>query len=934
MKEHTYPRPVATRFRALRLLAGYTLAVLTTITASADVVFSRNTTTGEPWAQYSATFTATFTGPHTLAFTQTAGGPSGDNSILIDKVMVKVVSTGAEVFADGFETPAIATNAGISSNTGTATIGNWICTYSAGILDGSPPNWGLSGQGLGTADGTTQYGFLQAYGGGLSSIKTATSLSLVAGQTYSVSFYQASRRDFGGTTTYNVSFDFVPPTVYASGLSDVIAWDPIFPSGPVSPDSLESTPTPSVGYNDPRWANPHAASVFARNSHPWEYEGWVPSTFKFDASWINAWGNLSSNGHGKGVYWTNWVYNYWWGWYQSSTPAYQSWTKYSTIVHGSGSFVLQFFADNASWIYLNGELVGYQDYNWPTNGTGRYTIQLDGNGPHELSWIIWDGGGAAGGKFRLETTQSFTNNNPGVPLPPPPPASDTTAPVIVAPSDIVAEATGPDGAAVTFSATATDNKDGSVPVVAAPASGSTFPLGTTAVGLAASDTAGNTASAEFDITVRDTTPPAIDIATNVGPVEATGPSGAVVTFASPSATDLVDGSVAVNASPTSGSMFAIGSSTVTLAASDSRGNASSRTFNVTVADTTAPSISAPADIVAEATSGAGAAVSYSASATDLVDGSVAASGSPASGSTFPLGTTSVALSSADSRGNTSSASFAVTVRDTIAPTLNVPASQTLEATSPAGASASFAASATDAVGVASLTYSQGSGSTFSLGTTPVTVTARDAAGNTSSGTFSINVVDTTAPLLTVPANQVLEATSAAGAVANFAASATDIVGVTSLTSSAASGATFPIGTTTVTVTAQDAAGNTTSGSFTILVRDTTAPVISSLSNSAPTLWPPNHKMVNVTVSPIVTDIVGVTSLKIVRVTSSEPDNGLGDGDTANDIAITGNLTVQLRAERSGSGNGRTYTITVEARDAAGNASTRTTTAFVPKSQGK
>jgi hypothetical protein len=107
-----------------------------------------------------------------------------------------------------------------------------------------------------------------------------------------------------------------------------------------------------------------------------------------------------------------------------------------------------------------------------------------------------------------------------------------------------------------------------------------------------------------------------------------------------------------------------------------------------------------------------------------------------------------------------------------------------------------------------------------------------------------------------------------------------------------------------------------------------------LSNTAPTLWPPNHKMVNVTVNAGVTDAVGVTSLKIVRVTSSEPDNGLGDGDTAGDIVITGNLTLQLRAERSGNGNGRTYTITVEARDAAGNATTRTTTAFVPKSQGK
>lgn len=119
-----------------------------------------------------------------------------------------------------------------------------------------------------------------------------------------------------------------------------------------------------------------------------------------------------------------------------------------------------------------------------------------------------------------------------------------------------------------------------------------------------------------------------------------------------------------------------------------------------------------------------------------------------------------------------------------------------------------------------------------------------------------------------------------------------------------------------------------------VIKDTTAPTITSLSTNAPTLWPPNHKMVAVTISATATDLVGVTSLKIVSATSNEPDNGLGDGDTAGDIVITGALTVNLRAERSGKGNGRTYTVHVEARDAAGNASTASIPISVPKSQGK
>lgn len=112
--------------------------------------------------------------------------------------------------------------------------------------------------------------------------------------------------------------------------------------------------------------------------------------------------------------------------------------------------------------------------------------------------------------------------------------------------------------------------------------------------------------------------------------------------------------------------------------------------------------------------------------------------------------------------------------------------------------------------------------------------------------------------------------------------------------------------------------------------DTTLPAISTLTASQEVIWPPNHKMVPVTLNAVATDNVGVTSLKIVSATSNEPDNGLGDGDMPNDIQVTGDLTLNLRAERSGKGKGRIYTVTVEARDAAGNAATKSLTVSVPK----
>jgi hypothetical protein len=116
--------------------------------------------------------------------------------------------------------------------------------------------------------------------------------------------------------------------------------------------------------------------------------------------------------------------------------------------------------------------------------------------------------------------------------------------------------------------------------------------------------------------------------------------------------------------------------------------------------------------------------------------------------------------------------------------------------------------------------------------------------------------------------------------------------------------------------------------------DTVAPTFTSLTPSTAVLWPPNHQMVPITLTAETSDNVGVVSTKVISVTSSEPDNGLGDGDTAGDFEITGDLTVNLRAERSGKGTGRTYTITAEAADAAGNKTQKTTTVFVPKSQSK
>lgn len=111
--------------------------------------------------------------------------------------------------------------------------------------------------------------------------------------------------------------------------------------------------------------------------------------------------------------------------------------------------------------------------------------------------------------------------------------------------------------------------------------------------------------------------------------------------------------------------------------------------------------------------------------------------------------------------------------------------------------------------------------------------------------------------------------------------------------------------------------------------DTTAPVIASVSASPNSVWPPNHKMTSVAVSARVTDNCSPATWSVTGVSSNEPVNGTGDGDTEPDWTIAGAHGVSLRAERAGNGSGRTYTITITAKDAAGNTSTGTTTVAVP-----
>ncbi|HTZ04540.1 MAG TPA: HYR domain-containing protein, partial [Gaiellaceae bacterium] len=385
---------------------------------------------------------------------------------------------------------------------------------------------------------------------------------------------------------------------------------------------------------------------------------------------------------------------------------------------------------------------------------------------------------------------------------------------------IFIEATSRDGAPAVFPTTLPVTGDvGRVTYTFTPGPGTILPFGRSQVSVVAMDEGGNYTTLTLTVIVRDTTPPVITAPNMV--VEATNPGGAFVDFAA-SATDAV-GPVELSYSIPSGSLIPLGTTTVTVTATDEAGNTSTKTFLVKVRDTTAPVFRfVSPDLVVEATSAAGAVVKFQpASVYDAV-GPVTITYSVQPGSTFGLGTTRVTVTATDGAGNTTKASFTVTVKDTTPPVIrSVSQDLTVEATSAAGAVVSYAAAvATDAVGPVTITYSKPSGATFGLGTTIVTVTAKDGAGNRTTKTFTITVVDRTPPTFTfVSPSLVVTATNSDGAVVKYAAAkATDAVGPVTITYSIPSGSFFALGTTTVIVTATDAFGNVTRTTFTVTVR--------------------------------------------------------------------------------------------------------------------
>jgi N-acetylneuraminic acid mutarotase len=146
--------------------------------------------------------------------------------------------------------------------------------------------------------------------------------------------------------------------------------------------------------------------------------------------------------------------------------------------------------------------------------------------------------------------------------------------------------------------------------------------------------------------------------------------------------------------------------------------------------------------------------------------------------------------------------------------------------------------------------------------------------------------------------------------------------------------TLPLGLHQIKVRVSDPWGRLSTDEATIQVVDTMAPSVSSMA-TPDVLWPPNHRMVPVTVASQVHDACDPSPTAVLSFMSSEEEDapGTGDGSTAPDIEVTESNALQanvlLRAERAAGGGGRLYTILVDASDQSGNHAFGTVGVLIP-----
>jgi probable HAF family extracellular repeat protein len=474
-----------------------------------------------------------------------------------------------------------------------------------------------------------------------------------------------------------------------------------------------------------------------------------------------------------------------------------------------------------------------------------------------------------------------------------------------------------------------------------------LPLGSNIVTLKVTDSCGASSETNITIVVADNTPPKgscpADLTVSADShCQALVPNFASQVVASDNCTP--PQSLVITQDLAVGLPVGLGPHPVVITVTDSSGNSSTCKVLFTVVDTTPPVIlSAPAPFNLSA--GADCQVQVPNVLPNVVasDSCTAVSQliktqNPMVGSLIGIGSHTIVVTVTDGAGNTSGTNVILTVSDSTPPTIlsspgpvNVSADANCQGVVPNVLGGIFATDNCTAVSQLVMTQNPKAGAVLPSGQYSIAVTVADASGNTTPVNVPLTIADNTPPtILNSPGPITISAdANCQGVVPNVLGGilATDNCTVVSqlvMTQNPKAGTVLPSGQYSIAVTVTDASGNTTPVNVPLIIADTTPPVIQSLAASPSVLSPPNHQLVAVTVSAVVSDNCDPSPVaKIVSITCSE-------ACFPSDIQVTGNLTANLAASKDSSGTTRTYTITVQAADASGNSSTGQVTVAVPK----
>ena len=411
--------------------------------------------------------------------------------------------------------------------------------------------------------------------------------------------------------------------------------------------------------------------------------------------------------------------------------------------------------------------------------------------------------------------------------------SDQDAPTLVnCPSDITVN-NGIDScaAAVFFdNAIFTDLCDNDLLLTASATSGSAFNVGLTTVVFTATDDAGNSSNCSFEIRVGDNQfPVVIDCPPSISVDGDPGQCGANVSWPAPTATDNCPGLI-LNTASSNGGFYPVGTSTILYTATDAALNSTPCEFTITVNGSTMVTVTGcPDDItIAENLPGCAAIATWTDPVItgDCNDPNFNVVQTHTSGSVFQLGTTPVVYTVFTQSGSSEACVFDVVVEDTLAPVVTFCSNNVIVNTQDCSSTVDWApATGTDNCSAVTISSNFQIGNELPVGTTHIIYTLLDESGNLSLCEFDVIIIEASLPTFDIcPVDFTVSVDENCQGIATWSEPvANDNCSGVTLIGTHVSGDVFPIGTTEVTYTATDIAGNQAFCTFNVTVEDPEAP---------------------------------------------------------------------------------------------------------------